>query len=90
MSLVVLLYVVILMIIDCNRPYRTVIIIFIKSMHQSWVIMVEFLITMTILLEIAIRLTAEGDNYFKNKWNLVDIGAFTLILILITIFYVLK
>lgn len=52
--------------------------------------MVEFLITMTILLEIAIRLTAEGDNYFKNKWNLVDIGAFTLILILITIFYVLK
>ncbi|KAM3142334.1 hypothetical protein pb186bvf_005491 [Paramecium bursaria] len=57
------------------------------SLRQKWVLEVEIILTLLIMIDIIIRILAEGEDFFKQKWNKIDLASFLIILLLVTIFY---
>ncbi|CAD8106801.1 unnamed protein product [Paramecium sonneborni] len=62
----------------------------IRNLHQSIVVQAEVILTLAILIDISLRIIAEKKLFFKDRWNLIDIGSFLLILILLLVFYSIK
>ncbi|CAK62891.1 unnamed protein product (macronuclear) [Paramecium tetraurelia] len=61
----------------------------IRNLHQSIVVQAEVILTLAILVDISLRIIAERKQFFKDKWNLIDLGSFILILILLLFFYMI-
>ncbi|CAD8120884.1 unnamed protein product [Paramecium sonneborni] len=59
----------------------------IRNLHQSIVVQAEVILTLAILIDITLRIIAENKLFFKDKWNLMDLASFIIILILLIIFY---
>ncbi|CAD8051287.1 unnamed protein product [Paramecium primaurelia] len=61
-----------------------------QNLKENMVIEVEIILTLAIMIDICIRIIAEREYFFKDNWNIIDLIAFLLILILISLYYVFE
>ncbi|CAD8045154.1 unnamed protein product [Paramecium primaurelia] len=61
-----------------------------QNLKENMVIEAEIILTLAIMIDICIRIIAEREYFFKDNWNIMDLTAFVLILILISLYYVFE
>ncbi|CAD8065078.1 unnamed protein product [Paramecium sonneborni] len=61
-----------------------------QNLKENMVIEAEIILTLAMMIDICIRIIAEREYFFKDYWNIIDLSAFILILILISLYYIFE